>query len=148
MAEYCTLFCRNRREGEALAVLRSVFDKVVVEGAEDAWTAIRAAGTKGELRLNAMVYRERGDEFTSLLFKTYLFAENQMVAAIEDQRETVLDQLANTELIIGVVAEPSFDADPRYQQVVSLLATTLNALIFNGTELLNAFGEVVMYPEE
>ena len=45
------------------------------------------------------------------------------------------------ELVLGVVATPSLDADKRYHAVVFLIAKELGGIVFNGEEMLDANGQ-------
>jgi len=48
------------------------------------------------------------------------------------------------ELIVGVVAEPAFDADERYHAVVFAIAKALDGIVLNGQVILDAHGVTLL----
>jgi len=149
MAESRTIFCKDRKFREIVEVVRLLDPDCSIEGTEAAWTRLRARGTEGEIRLTVLVDNgEEGDrnEFLRVLVRTAKTARSttSMLAVVESEREAIVAFLYDAELLVGVVAEPGFDADPRYEAIVSEIAFRCNGLIFDGLHLLNAMGDVLM----
>ena len=61
----------------------------------------------------------------------------------ETKRE-LLTHVEFTELIIGVVANQTFESDPRFSTAVFKLAIDLNGLVFDGHQMLDASGATLM----
>jgi hypothetical protein len=58
----------------------------------------------------------------------------------ETVRQTILTHLDQTESAIGVVASPSFEAFEHLESALLFISVELNALIFNGEEMLDSTG--------
>jgi hypothetical protein len=138
------LYCRTAERRLALRIVKAVALPYALEGEESDWTSLRITGAKGTLTFNALVYCQAGDTFSVSLGGAIRYAEEELVAKSEEVRRQVLAHLEETKLAVGVVADPGFDADPRFEQPVFLIAQNLNAILFNGHATLNAFGAVLM----
>ena len=147
MPDNCTIYCKDKQPRKVAEVVRALFPDCSLEGTDDDWTRMTARGKKGELRLTALVYHENGDEFSRRQGEMACTAESgaSMVALNEGERENIVAFLYDTELLLGVVADPEFDADPRFEKVIFEIAFRCDGLVFNGMELFNALGEVIMH---
>jgi hypothetical protein len=97
----------------------------------------------GSLSLTALVFQERGDRFTRLRFSTYMYF-NRLDADEPLTKKDLLTHVEFTELIIGVVANESFESDPRFSTAVFKVADDLNGLVFDGHQMLDASGATLM----
>ncbi len=78
----------------------------------------------------------------------YCFQRVHSLKACQNADAVVKKRLAShvesCELVLGVVAEPAFDADERYHSVVFAIAKALDGVIFNGQEMLDANGVTLL----
>jgi len=96
-------------------------------------------GSVGSLRLTQKIFRERGDDFCRLLLSTCAFVEG-MSDADTAVKKRLASHIESCDLVLGVVAQPDFDADKRYHSVVFAIAKALDGVIFNGQEIIDANG--------
>ncbi|MFO0012182.1 MAG: hypothetical protein ACK553_05520 [Planctomycetota bacterium] len=61
----------------------------------------------------------------------------------DETRQRILSHLDRTESAIGVVADPSLESFDKVEAALLFIANELNALVFNGEEMLDSLGEVV-----
>lgn len=135
MAESCTIYCKLMNLDEIARLLHSHFPSF----SSTAGDSMTVHGSAGSLRLTKRIFRERGDDFCRLLLSTYAFVERMPNAdAVVTKR--LASHVESSELVLGVVAEPAFDADERYHSVMFAIAKALDGVIFNGQEMLDANG--------
>lgn len=139
MAENCTLYCKILNVEEITRLVRAHFPPSTATMEE----SISVAGIEGSMRLTKKVLRQRGDDFCRLLLSTCTFVKS-MSSPDPDKKKQVVSHIQSCELVVGVVADPAFDADERYHDVVFAIAKALDAVVFNGQEMLNANGEVLL----
>jgi len=142
MAENCTLYCEINRIEEAHNLLSSYFPKSAPPSIGDSAETMIVRGDTGSLRCSAKHFRERGDDFCRLLLGTRAFVE-RMTFEDDTIKKTILDQIVSTNLAIGMVAEPAFNADERFLPVVFAIAKALDGVVFNGQEVFDALGKSV-----
>jgi len=139
MAESCTIYCKVLNLEEIARLLHSHFPS----SGQAAADSMMVHGSDGSLRLTQKVFRERGDDFCRLLLSTCAFVEGMSNAdAVVKQR--LASHVESCELVLGVVAEPAFDADERYHAVVFAIAKALDGVVFNGQEMLDANGVTLL----
>lgn len=139
MAENCTIFCRVLNLDEIAQLLHSHFSSSSPTS-NDSMTAYGGAVT---LRCTRKVFRERGDDFCRLLLSMCAFVEGVSKADAVMKRRLV-SHIESSELVLGVVAEPAFDADERCHAVVFAIAKSLDGIIFNGREIIDANGVALL----
>jgi len=139
MAENCTIYCKVLNLDEIARLLRSHFPSFRPT-TDDSMTAHTS---RGILRLTQKVYRERGDDFCRLLLLTCAFVEG-MSDADPVVKKRLAFHVESCEVVLGVVAEPTFDADERFHSVVFAIAKALDGIIFNGQEMLDANGVTIL----
>ena len=139
MAESCTIYCKVLNLEEIARLLHSHFPS----SGQTTGDAMMVHRTDGSLRLTQKVFRERGDDFCRLLLGTHTFVDGM---PCDDQvaKKALLNHIITCKLAIGVVAEPAFDADERYNAVVFAIAKALDGVIFNGQEMLDANGATLL----
>jgi hypothetical protein len=141
--EHSTIYCKNKSPGRVTEVAAALFTNVSLRGAAESWEEIVIAGDTGEMRLTKRVYEQDADPFTDLQYRTYMLVHSQRTRKHKEQRQVVLSHIHSTELILGVVVEPDFEADPRYPALLFQLASELDGLVFNGRDFLDAHAEVL-----
>lgn len=141
--ESCTLYCKVKPSGiqhlaERLSVLAVQSDGIDVDAVSRKVTCRTEEGT---VNFALQTFTERGDSFSRLVGKTYIYFEDKPSSTGQAQILTHLDQ---TEAVIGIVADPAFDAINRLESLVLFLSAEFNALIFNGETMLDGAGDVVV----
>jgi len=139
MAESCTIYCKLLNLDELARLLHSHFPSSRPSPGD----SITVHGVTGSLRLTQKTFRERGDDFCRLLLSTCAFVED-MSNADASVKKLLTSHAESCELIVGVVAEPAFDADERYHTVVFAIAKALDGVVFNGEEMLDANGVTLL----
>jgi hypothetical protein len=138
MTESCTIYCKVLNLDEIARLLHSHFPTSIPAAGD----SMLVHGNHGSLRFSKKVFRERGDDFCQLLLSTRAFVQGMSVADPEVTMRLV-SHVASCELVLGVVAEPAFDADERYHVVVFEIAKALDGVVFNGQEMLDTNGETL-----
>jgi hypothetical protein len=64
--------------------------------------------------------------------------------AAESAKERLLTHVGDTKCILGIVADPEFDADARFDRVVFAIAKAYNGIVFNGCEMLDENGILIL----
>ena len=109
MAESCTIYCTVLNLDEIARLLHSHFPS----SRPTVGNSMTVHGSDGSLRFTQKVFRERGDDFCRLLLATCAFVEDISNAdAVVKKR--LASHVESCELVLGVVAEPAFEADERY----------------------------------
>lgn len=135
MAQSCTIYCKVLNLQKIAQLLQAIFPLSTATTGD----SMTVHGREGALRLTQKVFRQRGDEFCRLLLSTCAFVEGISNAdAVVKKR--LASHVESCELVLGVVAEPRFDADERYQAIVFAIAQALDGVVFNGQEILDANG--------
>ena len=143
MAENCTIYCKNKNLAEVARLVRGHFPSSVANPANDEWESMVAHGTDGSIRISAKWLHERGDEFCRLLLSTGAYIDG-LVSNTPAKRKEVMSHVIASQVVFGVVVEPEFDSDERYNEVVFSIANELDGIIFNGHEMLDANGETLV----
>ena len=68
----------------------------------------------------------------------------ELVINLREDEIRILAHIEACESIIGVVAEPGFDADKRFNRAVFGIAKEADGIVFNGDEFLDEGGEVIL----
>lgn len=58
-------------------------------------------------------------------------------------KQRLTAHVLSCQLLLGFVAEPGFDADPRYHAVAFDVAKAMDGVLFNGQEMLDADGKTL-----
>lgn len=116
---------------------------VEVEGDPANWTRAVIQGPDTTLTFNAMPSGRPGGDFSDLI----LGAESvfrKVDTDAPDRKKTVLDWIAATELIVGVIASPEFLEEEGHFDLVLDLAEELEGLIFNGSGMITSEGDLLL----
>lgn len=146
MSEFCTVYCEIKDPGEVARRLRLQFPSSLPKPPSDQWETLAVRGNRGSLKVSQKVFRRQADEFSRLRWQTVVFVEGRKHEAAET-RNDVAAHMRRCELILGIVADPKFDADDKYGEIVFAIAKTLKGVIFNGREFLDADGQTLMTTE-
>lgn len=143
MPQACTIYCVGTTMAEIVTLGESLFGEVSVVGSRERWSSLTVRGMSGEMIINSQVFQHNGDEFSSLRLSTYMTVKN-VESADEGLKKRVLKHVEATELVLGIVATPSLDADDRYHQFVFEIARMMDGLIFDGNEFLDPEGTTLI----
>ena len=145
MSESCTLFCRVMCEDvESFLKRLTILDPAAIERDQDArWSRISCQTSGGSVDFNRLFFTEVADKFAKLRWTTIVKVQRRK----EEDPEAfkiVDDHLEQTEMIIGIVANPCFDEINKLPELIGLLAMEFDALIFNGSQFLDFVGNEVL----
>lgn len=136
-----TLFCGVADPAVAAAGAASRGVRVEHEGLADGWETLRLVAATGTLTVRRKMFAP-GGEFAGIVLGalTYLDA-----AAPSPAKERALSHLESSDMILGVRADPplAVSDDPR-DGAVHRLAVATEALLFDGVDLLDAGGAVLL----
>ena len=139
MTESCTIYCKVLNLDEIARLLHRHFPSP----SPMAGDSMTVQGSAGSLRLTQKRFRERGDDFCRLLLSTCAFVEGISNADVV-VKNNLASHIESCEMILGVVAEPAFDADERFYSLVFAIAKSLDGVIFNGQEMLDSNGVTIL----
>jgi len=107
------------------------------------WASITIKSSAGSLVLNRRVFRERADEFSKMLNGMWVYFD-----AVKTEHKAlkadVLKRIEQHTLAVGVVADPEFVEEAGHYDCIFGLAATLGAIIWNGSDVLNAEGQTIL----
>ena len=127
----CTIYSPRVDFGIRLLVReRFPKDSLSFAGPEDAWHSLLVETRSGSMRLKPMQKIRPGDEFSRILLGTWNFVTRA------GSPKPIVKAVLAAQWLIGTVADPSFDADARFEPAVLAIAAELGALIFTGTGML------------
>lgn len=144
MPESITLFCKssvddldqlNKRLEQLEPTDLKVDDK-------NAWRSIKVTTKNGSVQLNRKVFERRADDFSRLVWTTVVEFRTRSESNPEGAKE-VEKHLDYTKAVLGIVAEPSFDGIEHLPELIGSLALELDAMIFNGSEMLDFLGNTI-----
>lgn len=141
MHESLTIYAPQVNHWAPLEALRGCgVTSLQLIGTADSWTRLVAAGQAGELTLNTLVRLDRADQFSTLVFQTADHVENIEVEDVE-RRDCLVARIANSEMLVGIVAEQGLEGNYQYIQSV---AAGVDGVIFDGTAFLDCHGRVIL----
>ena len=141
MAENCTIYC-NLGKAEIVSVMAKRFGELSFEGEPEDWSAITAHVDGGSITLNALTFQYTNDEFSNLHFRTCMFIWD-IETLDDDEKEKLNEAFGNKDLIVGVVVEPSFATDERFNGAIFDIARLLDGLVFTGSSILDSAGSTL-----
>jgi hypothetical protein len=143
MPESCTVYCRSEISELVARELLAGFGSGKWESNESDWGVFEASEKDASIQLTRMCFRERGDKFCRLLLSTCTFIQSNKWHSTT-RRDEIIRQVEICEMAIGVVAEPGFEADERFNPLVFAIAEAGDGFVFNGTEFLGRFGKPIL----
>lgn len=143
MAQSCTIYCESTEVAAVADLGETLFGAASFDGEKGRWSSLTVHGGAGELTVDPKVFQHNGDDFSRLRLSTYMAIKNTENAD-GTIKHRVLKHVEMSELILGIVATPSLDADDRYHQFVFEIARAMNGLIFDGSEFLDPDGTTLL----
>lgn len=143
MADKCTLFCR-RDDPDGILHLAHVILSDIDRLEYDADLSLLTI-TQGSARLQASRRSpdQPGDGFSRLISWMHNFVRKIDTPAAASQ-QTLLDHIAACRAVVGVVAEPDFEAIATTNDLIFGMAHALDGVIFTGSSLLDSAGRLVL----
>lgn len=144
MPGQCTLFCRRDSPDAALATAEAnLRAKARTDVPRERWNQADFARGPASVRLHRTPFREPGDKLSKLILGLVNWLNH--VAVIHPAgTKAAVDHILATQATIGFTALPDFSEDSGHFDCVFALAEELDALVWNGSALLNADGEIVI----
>src|SRR6266436_2726643 len=130
MSQSCTIYCKCLSWETILRVSKNMFKDVEIRTSEEGKESLEVKGRRGSLRLTNMQFLEQADSFAQLRLSTYMEVD-RIETSEEAAKLQVLAHIEACESIIGVVAEPGFDADKRFNRAVFCIAKEADGIVFN-----------------
>jgi hypothetical protein len=144
MSEYCTIISPVKDFRSMITILRQLGAEVSdIDGTEQEWRSVSLKSDVSKLVFNSMIRQFPGDEFSKLVLGIHNFARKLQGADIRTA-QTVLDAIANAQLLIGVVASPGFLESNPHQEYVLGIAKSVGGLIFSGDAILDSSGNPLL----
>ncbi len=141
MNETYTLFCNENDQAEVRSLAIEVFKSDTLLKPIRNGLRIELEGSM--LTLNFLYFRRRADKFSTTRGSAY-FHFKSLEASSPQLKQQVLDDLLKCNLIVGVVAKPALDFDQRFVDLVFRMAINFNGYVFNGTQLFDSVGQLVL----
>ncbi len=107
MSDHCTIFCLDNNFEQFASLLKNHKGSIEVVEDDKTLREIIVTDNAYQLILSILFRKEPGDKFSKLILSTHNYFRNIETNAAE-QKKLVLDQISNTQAIIGVVGEPTF----------------------------------------
>ncbi len=117
--------------------VQSLFPSYATSAAHCEWWSAPIEGKVGSLRITPQCFQRR-DDFSKLILSTISFVHDSELSA--NSRTALTAYMESCELALGIVVEPEFDSDERYNDLVFAIAKELSGLVFNGNEFLKPDG--------
>src|SRR5262249_1730925 len=127
-----------------LNAVRSCKDaEVFLDGDENRWDKLVLCFSSGKMVLTSLVRHVPGDRFSTVVLSMHNFFRRVNTTGV-DNKERLLESIANAQMLIGFVADPVFSENDSRLDCLWTISEKLDALIFNGEAMLNSKGERVM----
>ena len=147
MSNACTLICPEKAYGAVLDALRVPASyKVKVSGNRNGWTTAAVVFPQSKMTFTSMVQKRPGDRFSRLVLSMHNFF-NPMGCPNQEMKRSVLEAIENTQMFIGVVADPEFSESEGHFAYLLSVARKLSALIFTGMAMQDADGNTLLAAE-
>jgi hypothetical protein len=146
MPEHCTILGPlDDPEGILKATDKMVKDSgiISVKGPFQDWSSIEIQSRGTSLVLNRQIRREGGDGFSRMVLGMHNFFR-RVNTSHTATKERVLRSIESANLAVGVVAEPAFDEDAGHFDIIFGLTDLLDAVIWNGSAVLDARGSTIL----
>ncbi len=142
MADNCTIYCKTNDFEKIYSLSKENFPDADIELTSGDKPSLTIRNERGSFKVNSKVFRERADEFSRLLRSTSVFIQHDTDAST-DAKTSLRSRISASQLVLGIVIEPTVDADERFNSVVFIFADALGGIIFNGTHFIDGKGEVL-----
>lgn len=144
MADSCTVYGQHANFYAVYTAISEICDQVQVCGSEAAWK--RIIGTRGETKvtLSSLIQGVPQDKFSRTILGTFSFAY-RLSRSDSENHKVLLNRIAATAMIIGIVAEPGLDGFAA--DCITAVTNALEGFIFNGQDFMDAEGDVLLGAE-
>jgi hypothetical protein len=149
MPDYCTILCAADEPQRVVALVRELVGRrgnVSVRGKVANWSSITVRGAGASLVLNRRVFRKQADEFSKMRNCMWVYFESVKTKRKKIKAD-VLRRVEEHALAVGVVAEPEFVEEAGHNDFIFGLAAALGAIIWDGSGVLNAEGQLLLDSE-
>ena len=140
MTENCTIYS-TLSDLEIVYRILEQYSMTFSKHTEDNLQSVFVGDVNAHMRITAMAFVERGDNFCRLLLSTCAFVNRLGTSKAIKKLSTLI---SSCELALGVVAEPSFESDKRFELIVFAIAKALNGVVFNGSDMLDSDGNAIV----
>lgn len=106
------------------------------EGEPERWSSASFTSAQGTLTFNSLVFTGPMDPFSKIILGTssYFWKRNDLPESV---MEDLLDFVANTKWLVGVVGTSEVLSDDVFLKAAMTMARRLNGRVFNGTDLIS-----------
>jgi len=138
------MVCPEKAYDAALDALREATSFTLeVAGNRTRWTTVKVLFSRSTMTFTTMVRIKPGDRFSKLVLGMHNFF-NMIDTKNEDEKKIVLKAIENTEMFIGIIADPEFIDEEGHFAYLFTVARKLNALIFTGEAMQDANGRSLL----
>jgi hypothetical protein len=146
MPQYCTILSPTDEPAQVVSVVRELIGSrglITIDGAVESWSSMTVQHGDVSLILNRLVFSTPGDEFSKMQRGMWVYFDG-IETAHTSIKPDLLERIENFALAIGVVAEPRFVEDSGHFDCIFGLADALDAVIWNGSGILDAEGRMIL----
>jgi hypothetical protein len=122
-SESSTLYCAVNDTQLATSIVEFYFP----DATKNRDGSIVAHGNRGTIRFSFKFLISRGDEFCRLLLGTR--AHILRGSSSDEQQSKFVNIILQSKLLIGIVAEPTLQADPKFKKIIRRLAADLDGIL-------------------
>ena len=142
--ESLTLYCRSTvsKTENFPSRFGSFWPEISIEGSFEPWRSLTIPIQNMEVKASRLFFEQRADAFCKLRARTMVYIEERRDSDPVGVK-TVIDHLEHSEIIIGLVADPSFKANVKLIPLIRFLAIEYEALIFDGRDMFDGSGEII-----
>lgn len=144
MKQSCTIYSRI----ESYQNITSIWEALSDNNSEVSLRENESGGVilktiSGRLELSLKKYEQSGDDFSHLILGTHNYF-NQVETKYEKAKNNLLNSISQSKIAIGVGAEPSFTETDERLDIVFGIAEMLDGVIFNGSEMIDKDGQLIL----
>lgn len=139
MSQSCTIYSQKNGFPDVAALLKKTEAGEFL--LENETAKLKTAA--GNLRITLRKSARPGDEFSHLLLGTHNFF-NQIETENAETQQNLANFILSCRTAVGIVAEPAFTEEDTRLDLVFEIAELLDGIIFNGSEMLNQRGELIL----
>lgn len=143
MSDSCTILT-TKIDLKAIAdILRDTKATFGIDGDFDKWDTIKLKFDQSELRFKKSVRERPGDKFSKMILGMHNYFRNVDTKA-SNNKEHILQNVGETKLAIGVVADPEFSEEDGHFDFIFAVAEKIDGMIFNGEAMLDPKGDMIL----
>jgi hypothetical protein len=144
MTQYLTIFSRTIDHRGVFTLAQSFSDEQRdVVGGKERWDSIVVRAPEGGITINSMQRERPGDEFSRMILGAGNYFRDIRTTSVAAQQR-LLELISELEWAIGVVAEPEYTETDTRLDLVFEIARHLNAVIFNGSGMIDKDGLMIL----